>query len=75
MPTTALQKLAAEQIAFERIIQGVCTWRPDLQPEEVKERIQRLAEANVHTHRQWAELCQMRAREGEPMPWEEGAPG
>lgn len=71
--TTDMDKLVAEQIAYERIIQGICTWRPDLQPGEVKERIQRLAEANVHTHHQWAESCQMRARKGEPMPWEDSA--
>lgn len=74
MLTDAMQKLAAEQIAYERIIQGICTWRPDLQSVEVKERIQRLAEGNLHTQYLWAESCQIRAREGERMPWEEGAP-
>nr|WP_314533541.1 hypothetical protein [uncultured Pseudomonas sp.] len=73
MPTDAMQKLFAERLAYERIIQGICTWRPDLQPGEVKDRIQRLAEENMHTQYQWAESCQMRARGGERMPWEEGA--
>ncbi|MCE4058476.1 hypothetical protein [Pseudomonas sp. Au-Pse12] len=73
MHSPAMQKLVAEQIAYEGIIQGICRWRPDLQPGEVKAQIQRLAEADIYTHYQWAESCQMRARKGEPLPWEASA--
>lgn len=71
MPTPAMQKLVAEQIAYERIIQAICDYRADLSPGEVKTRIQRLAESTTDSQHSWAIYCQERARQTRPMPWED----
>ncbi|MBX7274419.1 hypothetical protein K2E95_00190 [Pseudomonas sp. ERGC3:01] len=70
MPTTAMQKLVAEQIAYERVIQGICERRPDLEPGQVKAQIQRLATTTVDSHHTWATHCLECARQARPLPWE-----
>jgi hypothetical protein len=46
----AMQKLVADQIAYEHIIQEICQRRPDLAAGEVKTQIQRLAETTADSH-------------------------
>lgn len=70
MPTTAMQKLVAEQIAYERIIQGICERRPDLESGQVKVQIQHLATTTVDSHHTWATHCLECARQSRPLPWE-----